>query len=206
MIFGANSQLNWEVGWQDLKDLFRQAGDIIRADIHYGTDGNPKGTGMVVFANAADAVNAICRFTIKSARFEADSCLAAMFDGAELNGMKLEVKEERFSAPQSGPFGGGRGGFAPRGAFAPRGRGGYGGSTIGQTASPSNQIFVKNVSRLERFPFGMIVYRASFTAALVHFKRRLGRAVPDYWYSRICRSSLRRRTLQRLWYCSVQQQ
>lgn len=68
-----------------------------------------------------------------------------MFDGAELNGMKLEVKEERFSAPQSGPFGGGRGGFAPRGAFAPRGRGGYGGSTIGQTASPSNQIFVKNV-------------------------------------------------------------
>jgi len=120
--------LNWEVGWQDLKDLFRQAGDIIRADIHYGTDGNPKGTGMVVFANAADAVNAI-----------------SMFDGAELNGMKLEVKEERFSAPQSGPFGGGRGGFAPRGAFAPRGRGGYGGSTIGQTASPSNQIFVKNL-------------------------------------------------------------
>lgn len=109
---------------------------------------------MVVFANAADAVNAICRLSSISRRFEADPYFAAMFDGAELNGMKLEVKEERFSAPQSGPFGGGRGGFAPRGAFAPRGRGGYGGSTIGQTASPSNQIFVKNVSRLERFPFG----------------------------------------------------
>lgn len=70
-----------------------------------------------------------------------------MFDGAELNGMKLEVKEERFAAPQSGPFGRGGGAFgAPRGGFAPRGRGGYGGSTIGQTATPSNQIFVKNVS------------------------------------------------------------
>jgi len=115
--------LNWEVGWQDLKDLFRQSGDIVRADIHYGTDGNPKGSGSVVFASPADAQNAI-----------------TMFDGAELNGMKLEVKEERFAAPASGPFGrgGARGGFAPRG-----GRGGY--STIGQSAQPSNQIFVKNL-------------------------------------------------------------
>lgn len=53
-------QLNWEVGWQDLKDLFRQAGDIVRADIHYGSDGNPKGTGLVVFTNTQDAQNAIC--------------------------------------------------------------------------------------------------------------------------------------------------
>jgi RNA recognition motif-containing protein len=47
------------VGWQDLKDLFRQAGDIIRADIHFGPDGNPKGSGSVTFTSATDAQNAI---------------------------------------------------------------------------------------------------------------------------------------------------
>ena len=55
-------QLNWEVGWQDLKDLFRQSGDIVRADIHYGADGNPKGSGSVVFSSASDAQNAICTY------------------------------------------------------------------------------------------------------------------------------------------------
>ena len=70
-----------------------------------------------------------------------------MFDGAELNGMKLEVREERFAAPTTGPFGGGgRGAFgAPRGGYAPRGRGAYGGPSFHQNVQPSNQIFVKNV-------------------------------------------------------------
>jgi RNA recognition motif-containing protein len=72
-------QLNWEVGWQDLKDLFRQAGDIVRADIHTGPDGNPKGSGSVTFTNAQDASNAIgavvrCRCV---ALIRAQSCSTA---------------------------------------------------------------------------------------------------------------------------------
>lgn len=77
-----------------------------------------------------------------------------MFNGAELNGMKLDVHEERFSVPATGPFGSGafgRGGMTAggpsRGGFAGRGRGA---STapppFQREIEPSNQIFVKNVS------------------------------------------------------------
>ena len=41
-------QLPYQAGWQDLKDLFRQAGNIIRADINIGADGRPKGSGTVI--------------------------------------------------------------------------------------------------------------------------------------------------------------
>lgn len=53
------AQLPYQAGWQDLKDLFRSAGNIIRADINIGADGRPKGSGTVVFETAADAKQAI---------------------------------------------------------------------------------------------------------------------------------------------------
>jgi len=42
-----------------LKDLFRAAGNIIRADINIGADGRPKGSGTVVFETSKDAQQAI---------------------------------------------------------------------------------------------------------------------------------------------------
>jgi RNA recognition motif-containing protein len=42
-----------------LKDLFRSAGNIIRADINIGADGRPKGSGTVIFETAKDAQQAI---------------------------------------------------------------------------------------------------------------------------------------------------
>src|SRR5882762_8665517 len=53
-------QLPYQAGWQDLKDLFRAAGNIIRADINIGADGRPKGSGTVVFETPKDAQQAIC--------------------------------------------------------------------------------------------------------------------------------------------------
>lgn len=53
------AQLPPDATWQDLKDLFREAGNIVRADVAMGPDGTPKGTGIVVFENHEDAVNAI---------------------------------------------------------------------------------------------------------------------------------------------------
>lgn len=44
-----------------MKDLFRQAGAIIRADVAFFPDGRPKGTGIVVYENHEDAKNAICK-------------------------------------------------------------------------------------------------------------------------------------------------
>ncbi|KAL9087259.1 MAG: hypothetical protein Q9165_006753 [Trypethelium subeluteriae] len=110
-IYVAN--LPFTVGWQDLKDLFRQAahqGSVIRADVHVAPDGRPKGSGIVAFESPEDARNAIMQF-----------------NGYEWQGRPLEVREDRFAAPSFGGGGGyGRGGFG--GGY---GRGGYGGARGG---------------------------------------------------------------------------
>jgi hypothetical protein len=37
--------LSWETGWQELKDLFPQCGDVDRAEVAEGTDGRKRGGG-----------------------------------------------------------------------------------------------------------------------------------------------------------------
>ncbi|KAF2859521.1 RNA-binding domain-containing protein [Piedraia hortae CBS 480.64] len=112
------TNLPYQIGWQDLKDLFRQAGwpakrvvvsgTIVRADVHTTPDGRPKGTGVVAFDNPEDAANAI-----------------QQFNGYDWQGRVLEVREDRYASGGPG-FSGGRGGAGGfRGGFA--GRGGYGG-------------------------------------------------------------------------------
>ncbi|KAK9375425.1 uncharacterized protein V1513DRAFT_378018 [Lipomyces chichibuensis] len=118
--------LPYSVGWQELKDLFRQAGNVIRADVFMGPDGRSKGRGTVVFETAADAQNAISHFS-----------------GYDLQGRQLEVREDKFAGGGEAVGGGhgfgggygGRGGFGGphRGGFGFRGgfRGGYGGGRGG---------------------------------------------------------------------------
>ncbi|TKA30318.1 hypothetical protein B0A50_02545 [Salinomyces thailandicus] len=119
------SNLPYQVGWQDLKDLFRQAvmnGQIMRADTHSTPDGRPKGTGVVAFDNPDDAANAI-----------------QQFHGYDWQGRILEVREDRYAGGFGGRggFGGGfpaRGGYGGfRGGFG-GGRGGYGGGFGGRGA------------------------------------------------------------------------
>lgn len=45
--------------WQDLKDLFRQAGGVVRADIALAADGRSKGFGTVIFSTEEEAKKAI---------------------------------------------------------------------------------------------------------------------------------------------------
>ncbi|ORY50288.1 hypothetical protein BCR33DRAFT_846813 [Rhizoclosmatium globosum] len=47
------------VGWQDLKDLFREVGTVVRADVAQAPNGKSRGFGTVLFSNAEDAANAI---------------------------------------------------------------------------------------------------------------------------------------------------
>ncbi|KAL2194565.1 hypothetical protein P885DRAFT_42978 [Corynascus similis CBS 632.67] len=133
------SNLPFNVGWQDLKDLFRQAaraGGVIRADVHLGQDGRPKGSGIVVFESPDDARNAI-----------------QQFNGYDWQGRLLEVREDRFAGPTMGGYGrggfaGGRGGFGGgfgrggfgggRGGFGYGGRGGYGGPGVGGVYDAGN--------------------------------------------------------------------
>lgn len=113
------SNLPYTVGWQDLKDLFRQAarnGAVLRADVHLGPDGRPKGSGIVMFEHPDDTRNAI-----------------QQFNGFEWQGRPLEVREDRFAYQGGGGFGGRGGGFGGRGGFGGGfgGRGGFGGGRGG---------------------------------------------------------------------------
>ncbi|KAL1921535.1 uncharacterized protein VTP21DRAFT_11251 [Calcarisporiella thermophila] len=72
--------LPYSTSWQDLKDYFRSAGRIVRADILLEHTGRSKGAGTVLFESVRDANNAI-----------------AMFNGRDYKGRKLEVREDRFA-------------------------------------------------------------------------------------------------------------
>lgn len=92
---------------------------MIRADVHIGPDGRPKGSGIVAFESPNDARNAI-----------------QQFNGYEWQGRNLEVREDRFANnfPPRGGFGGARGGFGGfpgRGGPGFGGRGGFGGGFAG---------------------------------------------------------------------------
>src|SRR5882724_11557105 len=101
--------------------LTARNGAVIRADVHVGPDGRPKGSGIVAFESPDDARNAI-----------------QQFNGYDWQGRPLEVREDRFAG--SGP-GFGRGGFGARGGFGGGfgargggfgGRGGFGGGFGGR--------------------------------------------------------------------------
>ena len=100
-----------------MKIALAQQGAVIRADVHQGPDGRPKGSGIVAYETVQDARNAI-----------------AQFNGYDWQGRMLEVREDRFAGPPGGGmgrggFGGGfRGGFGGRGGL---GRGGFGGGRGG---------------------------------------------------------------------------
>lgn len=97
-------------------------GAVVRADVHIGPDGRPKGSGIVAFESPNDARNAI-----------------QQFNGYDFQGRPLEVREDRFAGSfpgARGGFGGARGGFggggfAGRGGAFAGGRGGFGGGFAG---------------------------------------------------------------------------
>lgn len=51
--------LPWSVEWQDLKDLGRQHGDVIKADVVKRSDGKSRGFGTIEFKTPEDAAEAI---------------------------------------------------------------------------------------------------------------------------------------------------
>lgn len=71
--------LDYKTKWFDLKDHFRTAGEVVRADVAMEGDGvRSKGYGIVEFATAQDASNAI-----------------AQLNDSVLNGRQIFVREDR---------------------------------------------------------------------------------------------------------------
>lgn len=100
-------QLPYQAGWQDIKDLFRHAGAVVRADINVGIDGRAKGSGTVVFDTAKDAQNAISACSSHSpTHWPVNIVLMSevdMYNGFEWYGRMLEVREVRIHSIPS-PF------------------------------------------------------------------------------------------------------
>ncbi|WRT63540.1 uncharacterized protein IL334_000445 [Kwoniella shivajii] len=78
VIFVSNLPLS--VQWQDLKDLLRPAGTIIRADVATDANGRPRGFGTALFVHEADAARAV-----------------AMFNDREVQGHRIRAHLERDS-------------------------------------------------------------------------------------------------------------
>lgn len=57
--------LPYHIRWQDLKDVFREYGNVIRADIPSTPDGKSKGMGTVLFETEIEAERAINGMTGK---------------------------------------------------------------------------------------------------------------------------------------------
>jgi len=67
--------LSYDTSWRELKDHFRQCGEVERADVIHGPDGRKRGYGTVRFYSSRDAQNAITRL-----------------NGVELMSRSLEVR------------------------------------------------------------------------------------------------------------------
>ncbi|KAF9429606.1 hypothetical protein BGZ94_010136 [Podila epigama] len=78
--------LPFQCTWQDLKNLFRKAGHILRADVVTNSEGQSRGFGSVLFTTVEDAQTAI-----------------NMFDNYELNGRNIRVHFDRY-APMAHAF------------------------------------------------------------------------------------------------------
>ncbi|KAG2501832.1 hypothetical protein HYH03_000331 [Edaphochlamys debaryana] len=70
--------LAWKTSWQDLKDKFREAGNVVYTNVMRDDDGRSKGWGIVEFETPEEALHAI-----------------QTLNGAELGGRRILVREDR---------------------------------------------------------------------------------------------------------------
>lgn len=100
--------LSWQVKWQDLKDHFKSAGDVVRADVMEDASGRSKGCGIVEFSNTQDAENAI-----------------EQLNDSDLDGRLIFVREDRVGGERGGGQGSGGGGGGSGGHSSVGGNGQY---------------------------------------------------------------------------------
>ncbi|KAH9932914.1 uncharacterized protein B0H18DRAFT_870849 [Fomitopsis serialis] len=123
--------LPYRVRWQDLKDLFRRAGTVLRADVALGPDNRSRGHGTVLLASQEDAERAI-----------------GMFQGWCWQGRVLEVRKDRVITGEEG-LGLGVGSALP----SPLGAGGGFGAGMGNgLASPAPMSRFNSGSGLGEWP------------------------------------------------------
>ncbi|KAJ3150285.1 hypothetical protein HDU86_006676 [Geranomyces michiganensis] len=137
--------LPFTVQWQELKDLFREVGGVLRADVAVDASGRSRGYGQVLMATVEEAQAAI-----------------EQLKGREVGGRAIEVREDKFAASgshqprheQQQAEGAGAGGFTAGG-----GRNGGGFASAG-AAAPGTQVFVGNLPFSSRWQDLKDIFRA----------------------------------------------
>eukprot|EP00192_Tetraselmis_astigmatica_P012931 CAMPEP_0117670812 /NCGR_PEP_ID=MMETSP0804-20121206/12978_1 /TAXON_ID=1074897 /ORGANISM="Tetraselmis astigmatica, Strain CCMP880" /LENGTH=389 /DNA_ID=CAMNT_0005479187 /DNA_START=119 /DNA_END=1289 /DNA_ORIENTATION=+ len=105
--------LSFETDWRMLKDHFRQAGDVVHADVLEDQSGRSKGCGIVEYRSPHDALRAM-----------------QLLSNTDLDGRPLHIREDREEAKAGGFAFGGAGGYSQGpGAF-------YGGAGRGAPRRP----------------------------------------------------------------------
>lgn len=118
--------LSWDCSWQDLKDHFREIGNVVFTDILHTADGKSKGCGVVDFETAEAARDAI-----------------ELRNNTELKGRIIYVREDRDGQSSGGHWGG----PGPRWGG---GGGGFKGHYNGNRNTWGNQSNNSSASREER--------------------------------------------------------
>lgn len=77
--------LPFSINWQALKDLMRDAGEVVRADVRLDNFGRSRGFGTVVFNTEEEATKAV-----------------EMFQGYEIEGRKLDTRPGRSTGSSGG--------------------------------------------------------------------------------------------------------
>ncbi|KAJ3332438.1 hypothetical protein HDU93_009102, partial [Gonapodya sp. JEL0774] len=78
--------------WPELKQLFRMAGNVQRADVLLNGEGESKGIGVVVFESKDEADRAIVSQKLNPSPIAPK----AMFEGFNLDGRRLRVRPDKF--------------------------------------------------------------------------------------------------------------
>lgn len=73
--------LSYSISWQDLKDKFRECGNVVRAEILLNQDGKSRGSGTVVYSTPSDAQRAI-----------------AVMNGVDFRGRSMDVRMFRIGS------------------------------------------------------------------------------------------------------------
>jgi RNA recognition motif-containing protein len=73
--------LDWSVGWQDVKDVMRSAGNVVSADVLYEPSGRSKGCALVQFGSP-----------------EAAQCAIDTLQDVQIGGRPIFVREDREAA------------------------------------------------------------------------------------------------------------
>jgi RNA recognition motif-containing protein len=115
--------LPFSINWQALKDLMRDAGEVVRADVRLDSFGRSRGFGTVVFNTEEEAAKAV-----------------EMFQGYELEGRKLDTRPGRGATGSSSSY--------ERDSYRGSAAGGLGGDSRPAAPVNKNSEFTEGVSGL----------------------------------------------------------